>query len=306
MYFKMSFDLRSAPSQKGRIAVVTGANIGLGYETTIGLAKKGAKIIMACRNLQKAEIARQNIEKKVPDADMEIMELDLNSLQSVRDFAKSYSEKYKHLDLLIENAGIMIPHFVKTKDGFESQLGVNYLSHFLLTNLLLPLLKKTKESRIVTLSSLAHEKGVIDFENLNSEQSYSPMGAYRQSKLACMLFAYELQRRLQKAGSSAVALSAHPGVSITNIVQNFPKFALILAAPILPLFTHSPEKAALPILMAALDLNVKGGEYYGPTGFRGMKGKPGKVESRPHSHDKDVANKLWEVSETLTDQKFTV
>jgi len=302
----MSFDLNSAPSQKERIAVVTGANIGLGYETTIGLAKKGAKVIMACRNLQKAEIAKRKIEKKVPDADLEIMILDLSSLQSVQDFAKTYSEKYKHLDLLIENAGIMIPPFGKTEDGFESQFGVNYLSHFLLANLLLPLLIQTKESRIVTLSSLAHENGVIDFENINSAHSYSRMGAYRQSKLACLLFAYELQRRLEKAGSSVIAVSAHPGVSNTNLGQNFPKIARILAAPILPFFTHSPAKAALPILMAAIDLNVKGGEYFGPTGYKGMKGKPGKVESRPHSHDKDVAIKLWEVSETLTGMKFIV
>lgn len=302
----MSFNLDSAPSQEGRIAIVTGANIGLGYETTIGLAKKGAKVIMACRNLQKAEIAKQKIEEIVPDAVLEIMLLDLYNLQSVRDFAENYTGKYKKLDILIENAGIMVPPFARTNDGFESQFGVNYLSHFLLTNLLLPLLTKTKNSRIVTLSSLAHEKGVIDFDNLNSENSYSRMGAYRQSKLACMLFAYELQRRLEKAGSSAIAVSAHPGVSVTNLVQNLPKIAFILFAPALPFFTHAPDKAALPILMAATDNNVKGGDYFGPTGHKGRKGKPGKVESRPHSHDKDVAKKLWEVSETLTGQKFNL
>lgn len=302
----MSFNVLNAPSQKGKIAIVTGANIGLGYETTIGLAKKGAKVIMACRNLQKAEQAKKEIEQKVPDADLMIMELDLNSLQSVRSFATSFLEKFDKLDLLIENAGIMIPPFSKTKDGFESQMGVNYFSHFLLTNLLFPILNKTKNSRIVTLSSKAHERGKIQFDNLNAEKNYSKMGAYSQSKLACLMFAYELQRRIEKAGSSVIAVSAHPGVSNTNLFQNFPQFLYQTFLPITSLFTHPPENAALPSLMAAMDENVKGGDYFGPTGFNGMKGEPGKVKSKPHSYDKEVAKKLWEISEVLTKEKFTI
>ena len=302
----MSFNINDAPSQKGKIAIVTGANIGLGFETTLGLAKKGAKVVMACRNLQKAEQAKQEILQKVPDADLIIMELDLNSLQSVRDFAKAFAEKFNQLDLLIENAGIMIPPFSKTKDGFESQMGVNYFSHFLLTNLLFPILNKTKNARIVTLSSKAHERGRIDFENLNAEKSYSKMGAYSQSKLACLMFAYELQRRLEKAGSNVIAVSAHPGVSNTNLGQYIPKLLYNLFLPVTLLFLHSPEKAALPSLMAAMDENVKGGEYFGPTGFNGMKGEPGKVKSLPHSYDKEVAKKLWEISEKLTHSKFNI
>ncbi len=302
----MSFNINDAPSQKGKIAIVTGANIGLGFETTLGLAKKGAKVIMACRNLQKAEQAKKDIQQKVPDADLIILELDLNSLQSVRDFAKAFAEKYNQLDLLIENAGIMIPPFSKTKDGFESQMGVNYFSHFLLTNLLFPILNKSKNARIVTLSSKAHERGRIDFENLNAEKSYSKMGAYSQSKLACLMFAYELQRRLEKAGSNVIAVSAHPGVSNTNLGQYIPKLLYNLFLPITVLFLHSPEKAALPSLMAAMDENVKGGEYFGPTGFNGMKGEPGKVKSLRHSYDKEVAKKLWEVSEELTHSKFDI
>lgn len=302
----MSFNVLNAPSQKGKIAIVTGANIGLGYETTIGLAKKGAKVIMACRNLEKAKQAKKEIEQKVPDADLMIMELDLNSLKSVRSFAASFLEKFDKLDLLIENAGIMVPPFSKTEDGFESQIGVNYFSHFLLTNLLFPLLNKTKNSRIVTLRSKAHERGRIDFENLNAEKNYSKMGAYSQSKLACLMFAYELQRRIEKAGSNVIAVSAHPGVSNTNLFQNYPKLLYQAFLPISSLFTHSPENAALPSLMAAMDENVKGGDYFGPTGFNGMKGEPGKVKSKPHSYDKEVAKKLWEISEVLTKEKFTI
>ncbi len=302
----MSFNLDQIKSQKGKIAIVTGANTGLGKEITIGLAKKEIKIIMACRNIKKAAHTKLEILKIISTADLEIMELDLTSLSSVRSFANSFSLKYHQLNLLIENAGIMIPPFTKTKDGFESQMGVNYFSHFLLTNLLMPLLNKTKGARIITTSSIAHEKGCINFDNLNSEQSYSKMGAYGQSKLACLMFAYELQRRLEKAGSDVIAISAHPGISKTNLFYNFPKFAQLIATPFLPLFTHTPKKAVLPMLYAALGDDVKGGKYFGPTGYKGMKGVPGKVVSKPHSYNKEVAKKLWEVSEKLTGEKFII
>jgi len=302
----MSFNLDTIGSQKGKIAIVTGANIGLGYETTIGLAKKEIKVIMACRNLEKAEVARQEILKQVPDAELEILKLDLNSLQSVRDFATAYTNKYDKLDILIENAGIMIPPFSKTEDGFESQMGVNYFSHFLLTNLLFPILKKTAGSRIVTLSSNAHKGGKIDFENLNAEKSYSKLGAYSQSKLACLMFAYELQRRIATANLDMIAVAAHPGVSMTNLGQHIPKVALILLKPLQPLFTHSVANAALPSLYAALGDDVNGGDYFGPTGYKEMKGKPGKVSSMPQSHDIEVAKRLWEESEKLTGKTFEV
>jgi NAD(P)-dependent dehydrogenase (short-subunit alcohol dehydrogenase family) len=302
----MSFNIDNIESQKGKVAIVTGANSGLGQEITIGLAKKEIKVIMACRNIEKAESAKFEILKTIPSADIEIMELDLNSLTSVKSFVKSFCEKHNHLDLLIENAGIMIPPFAKTEDGFESQMGVNYFSHFLLANLLMPVLNKTEGARIATTSSIAHENGRIDFENLNSEISYSKMGAYGQSKLACLMFAYELQRRLDKAGSKVIAISAHPGVSKTNLFANVPKLIQILMIPFLPLFTHSPKKAALPMLYAALGDDVKSADYFGPTGFKGMKGKPGKVKSKPQSYEKEVAKKLWEVSEKLTGQNFEI
>lgn len=302
----MPFNLDDIPSQKGKVAIVTGANSGLGKEITIGLAKKDIKVIMACRNQSKAESAKAEVLSKVNNADLEIMILDLNSLNSVRDFAKAFGEKYNRLDLLIENVGIMIPPFSKTEDGFESQMGVNYFSHFLLANLLYPLLNKTEGSRIATTSSLAHEQGRIDFDNLNAEKSYSKMGAYGQSKLACLLFAYELKRRLEKAGSNVIAVSSHPGVSKTNLFTNIPAIARILMTPLLPIFTHAPKYAALPTLYAALGPDVKSGDYYGPTGFKGMKGKPGKVKSKPHSYDEKVASDLWDISEKLTGQKFTL
>ncbi len=302
----MNFNINNIAPKPGKIAIVTGANSGLGQEITIGLAQKQIKVIMACRNIEKAESAKAGILKKVPTADIEIMELDLTSLKSVRKFAHSFSEKYNQLDLLIANAGIMIPPFVKTEDGFESQMGVNYFSHFLLANLLFPLLNKTEGARIITTSSIAHEKAKIDFDNLNSEKSYSKMGAYGQSKLACLMFAYELQRRLDSANSKVIALSVHPGVSKTNLFKNIPKFIDLLFTPVWNLYFHTPDKAAMHMLYAALMDDVKGGDYYGPTGFRGMKGVPGKVISRPQSYDKEVGKKLWEVSETLTGTKFDI
>ncbi len=298
------FDLDKIPSQKGRISVVTGANSGLGYATTTVLAQKEFKVIMACRNEKKAEKAKAEIIKKIPNADLIIMKLDLTKLSSVRSFAKLFDSTFEKLDLLINNAGIMIPPFSKTEDGFESQMGVNYFSHFLLTGLLLPQLNKGKNARVVCLSSIAHINATIDFDNLNSEKKYSKMTAYGQSKLACLMFAYELQRRLENAGSSVIAVAAHPGVSNTNLGRYLPKIAQIISPLFTPFFTHSPDKAAMPSLNAALGTGVKGGDYYGPTGFRKMKGEPGKSTSNKISHDKKIASKLWKVSEELTDFSF--
>jgi len=302
----MHFNIDQIETQKGKVAIVTGANTGIGKEITIGLVKLDVKVIMACRNTIKAESIQLEILKTVPSADIEIMVLDLNSLTSVRSFAKSFSDRHQQLNLLIENAGIMIPPFTKTADGFESQLGVNYLGHFLLTNLLMPTLNKTEGARIATTSSIAHENGQIIFDNLNAEKSYAKMGAYRQSKLACLIFAYELQRRLEKSGSKVIAVSAHPGVSKTNLFYNLPKLLQVITTPLIPLLTLSPKKAALPMLYATLGNDVKGGDYFGPTGFKGMIGTPGKVTPKPQALDKAIAKRLWEVSEKLTGEIFEV
>ncbi|MFD1550765.1 short-chain dehydrogenase [Putridiphycobacter roseus] len=301
-----TFNVASIPSQKGKIAIVTGANTGLGFQTSLTFAKKEIKVIMACRNEQKAKAAMAKIKKEVPHAKLEFIAIDLMDLSSVRKFAATFLKEYQRLDLLINNAGIMIPPFQKTKDGFESQMGVNYLSHFLLTGLLMEVLNNTPNARVVTLSSKAHETGVIDFDNLNSEKSYSKFVAYGQSKLACLLFTQELNRRLKKAHKSTISVGAHPGVSTTDLGRHIPKIPYYLLMPIFVFMTHKPAKGALPTIMAALDNEVQGGDYFGPIGFKEMKGPPAKVMAKPRAYDKEVAAKLWTVSEELTHFKFDI
>ena len=293
-----TFDLTKIASQKGKTAIVTGANTGIGFETAQALVEKNAHVIMACRNLQKAQVAKANILTKFPKASIEMIQLDLNSLQSVRDFVTEFSKNHQKLDLLINNAGLMIPPLMRTKDGFESQLGVNYLGHFLLTGLLLPVLEKG--ARVISLSSIAHRNAQINFKDLNSEKSYSRFKAYGQSKLACLMFAYELDRRLKKKGSTVKSIAAHPGVSNTELARYVPKVFYFLLYPLFMMMTQSPENAALPSLYGALVEDLKGGEYIGPTSRNEMKGKPGIVGSEPQSHDEEAAQKLWEVSEELT------
>jgi len=298
------FNIDLIPSQKGRIAIVTGANTGLGFETALALARKEMKVIMACRSKGKAEKAKQKILRKVPGGDLEILLIDLTRLSSVHDFASNFLVKYNHLDLLINNAGIMIPPYSKTADGFESQMGVNYLAHFLLTGLLLETITNTSDSRIVSLSSIAHKKGTINFDDLQWEKKYSAMGAYRQSKLACLMFAYELQRRFDKTGVKTLSVAAHPGLSITELVKQIPKWVLSVFRPLTSLFTHSPEKGALPALYAALGTDVQGGDYFGPQGRSEMTGEPGETNSTPLSHNEEIAKRLWDLSEQLTGIKY--
>lgn len=296
------FDINQTPSQKGKIAVITGANTGLGYETTLALAKKEMKVVMACRNFEKATNAKNSILKQVSHAQLEIILLDLSDLKSVRKFAEDFLNQYSTLDLLINNAGIMIPPFSRTIDGFESQMGANYFGHFLLTGLLLKTIINTPNSRIISLSSIAHKQGKIDFENLNAEKSYSKINAYAQSKLACLMFGYELQEKLK--GTSTLSIIAHPGVSNTDLPRHIPRILYYLFYPLLPIITQKPEKAALPSLMAALDTNLESGDYIGPNGFNEMKGEPQKTKAFPQAHDKNVRERLWKVSEELTDFSY--
>ena len=300
------FSISKAPSQKGKIAIVTGANAGLGYETALGLAKKGAIVILACRSYDKAEEAKRDILKKVPEAQLDILLIDLKNMDTVHGFADEFKLKYSQLDLLILNAGIMAPPFLKTKDGLESQMAVNYFSQFLLTNLLFPIIKKTKNARIVSLSSIAHKNGKIDFDNLNAEKSYAKWGAYSQSKLACLMFSYELQRRLDAAGIKAMSVAAHPGLSSTNLSQYLSGIAKILFTPAAKLVGQDGRSGAKPTLMAALDPSVKGGQYFGPGGFMESKGDPVQVKSSDKSHNLSTAQTLWHESERLTGKKFVV
>ena len=299
-----SFDINQIPSQKGRIAVVTGANVGLGYETALALAQKDLTVIMACRDLEKGARARDQILQQAPGAELDLMQLDLSALKSVREFSDSFLKKYDRLDLLINNAGVMMPPFSLTEDGFELQLATNYLGHFLLTGLLLDTVLKTSESRVVTLSSIAHKNGKIRFDDLQSRQKYSSIGAYGQSKLACLMFAYELQRRLEKNGGSTISVAAHPGVSNTNLSRHYPKWTKILEPLFVPFFTHSPKNAAEPTLYAALGEDVRGGDYFGPDGWNEMKGRATKVDSTALSKDPEVARRLWAVSEELTGLRY--
>lgn len=300
----MSFNLKNISSQHGRLAIVTGANIGLGYETTLKLLHKNLKVVLACRNLDKAQKAKEMLLKEVPKGEIDIIQIDLSSLKSVRAFVLTFLDKYNRLDLLINNAGIMMPPYTETEDGFELQMAANYLGHFLLTGLLLPTMLKTPHSRVVSLSSITHQQGEINFDDLQSKKNYAPMKAYAQSKLACLMYGYELQRRLEEHQCKhTISTIAHPGVSVTNIIQHLPKFLQKIYPVVAPLFTHKPQKGALPILWAALG-PANGGDYFGPTGWKEMKGAPGKVDSTALSKNEAVAKRLWEVSEKLTNFEY--
>jgi NAD(P)-dependent dehydrogenase (short-subunit alcohol dehydrogenase family) len=296
----MTWTLDSSPSQQGRIAIVTGSNIGLGYDTALALAGKGCYVILACRNLDKANTAKAQILTQYPKSHIECLKLDLSSLKSIRSFAKAFAKQHETLDLLINNAGIMMPPYAVSEDGFESQMAANYFGHFALTGLLLPLLTKTQGSRIVSLSSLAHRWGNNNFDDIHSKSNYSKRLAYGNSKLACLMFAYELNRRLRTAGSKTMAVAAHPGVAATNLAQHFPKVMSVF----FPLVGQSSAAGALPTLYAALGEDVEGGDFCGPSGWRQMRGTPEKVRSSRASRDEAAAKKLWEMSEQLTKVRF--
>ncbi|MFO8001149.1 MAG: oxidoreductase [Marinilabilia sp.] len=285
------------PSQAGKLAIVTGANSGIGYETALELAKKEATVVLACRTLTKAEATISKILQISPSAKLEPMEIDLASLASVKRFAQTFQEQFDQLDLLINNAGIMMPPYQVTEDGFENQLATNYIGHFALTGLLLPLLTKTPASRVVSLSSLAHKWSEIQFDDLQFKKGYNKKKAYGQSKRACLIFAYELQHRLAEAGHDTISLAAHPGVSKTNLDRYFPAFI----RPLGTLFLQNQRKGALPTLFAATAKELKGGEYIGPDGFQEMRGSPKIVDSDEASKDKNLAERLWKVSEEMTD-----
>lgn len=292
------------PDQSGRTAVVTGANTGLGLETAKALAAKGAHVVLAVRNLDKGAAAAEWISRSVPAADLELQRLDLGSLASVRDAADEIRAKHDTIDLLINNAGVMTPPKETTADGFELQFGTNHLGHFALTGLLLDRLLPVAGSRIVTVSSIGHRfsRG-IRFDDLQWERSYNRLQAYGQSKLANLLFTYELQRRL--IGQRTSALAAHPGGSDTELARHLPN-AFQRAVPLLrPLFQEA-AMGALPTLRAATDPSALGGQYYGPDGLGEQKGHPKLVTSNERSYDLELQRRLWAVSEELTGVTYPV
>lgn len=293
------------PNLPGKTVIVTGANSGLGYEVTLALAAKGAHIVMACRDRAKGEQAATLIRKQIPNAALVIQELDLASLASVRRFAAEFQQQYTTLDILCNNAGIMAIPRRTTADGFEMQLGTNHLGHFALTGLLLPPLLQTPGARVVTVSSGLHERGTINFADLMGQQTYDKWSAYSQSKLANLLFAYELQRKFVATGVAVKSVAAHPGYSATNLQGVGPAMAGSWAARIgmmlaNRLIAQSAAKGALNLLYAAVAPTVNGGDYIGPTGFQGMRGAPGKVRSNAESYDAAVAGRLWQISVELT------
>lgn len=288
---------QDVPDQTGRVAVVTGGNTGLGFETARVLAGRGATVVLAVRDVEKGKTAAARI-----GGDVAVQALDLTSLESVRDAASELRTKHASIDLLINNAGVMQPLKQTTRDGFELHFGTNHLGHFAFTGLLLDLLLPVPGSRVVTVSSLGHKwgGGAIHFDDLQWDRSYDSSAAYGQSKLANLLFAYQLQRRLAPRGTT-ISVAAHPGVANTEMMFRHAPAALRVLAPVIgSLFSQSPAKGALPSLRAATDPTVLGGQYYGPDGIRELRGNPHVVSSSPQSLDEAVQQHLWTVSEDLT------
>lgn len=303
----MSWNMNDIPDQSGRIAIVTGANSGLGFETSKALVEKNMHVVMAVRNMKKGEAARDEILEETPSAELDVMHLDLASLDSVRNFAQDFQRRYDRLDLLFNNAGVMAPPYGTTEDGFEMQFGVNHLGHFALTGLLLPVLLKTPNSRVVNTTSFAQYFGWIQFNDLNAERGYNRYMRYGQSKLANMLFTFELQRRLERLGADTTSLAAHPGYAETNLQSNTvdnsqSRIERWIYDLTLPLIAQGQEAGALPLLRAAFDLEAKGGTLYGPRFV--MRGAAVRTLPTPQSLSEERARKLWQVSEELTGVRY--
>jgi len=301
MMKKEKWNTENILSQKGRIVIVTGSSSGIGYEAARVLANKQASVIIAVRNLDKGNKALAKIIQQNKDADVRVMELDLANLASVKNFAENFQENYSRLDLLINNAGVMVPPYAKTIDGFELQFGTNHLGHFALTGQLLKLLISTEGSRIVNVSSGAHNFGKIDFDDLNWEKrNYAQWTAYGDSKLANLYFTYELDRKLKEQGINTLVTASHPGWTATELQRTAGDVMKYLNG----IFAQNITMGALPTLRAAIEEGLKGAEYFGPNGFMEIGGYPVQVESNELSKDRAIAQKLWEVSENLTGVKF--
>ena len=294
------------PDQSDRVAVITGANTGLGYETALALAEHGAHVVLAVRNLDKGKDAAARITANGPRGEVALQELDLTSLDSVRAAARQLRSDHERIDLLINNAGVMWTPKSVTSDGFELQFGTNHLGHFAFTGLLLDRLLPVAGSRIVTVSSIGHRiRADIHFDDLQWEHSYNRVAAYGQAKLANLLFTYELQRRLASHGTT-IAAAAHPGGSKTELARYLPGWTQPIYSVLEPLVAQEAATGALPTLRAATDAAVTGGQYYGPDGFAGMRGYPKVVQSSKKSHDADRQRRLWTVSEELTGVMYPI
>ena len=300
-----AWNIDQIPDQTGRRVLVTGASSGLGEITARELARKGAHIVLAVRNTTKGVASAERIRAAVTGARVDVRELDLSSLRSVRSFASELVAESSTLDLLINNAGIMQTPSSRTADGYELQLGTNHLGHFALTGLLLEALGRATAPRVVTLSSLEHRSGRIHFDDLQLEHGYAPRKAYQQSKLANAIFGIELDRRLRAAGSPILSVLAHPGYSATNLQSTGPTglsaFVMRIGNAVI---AQKAEKGALPQLLAATAPSVQGGQFYGPSGFNELRGDPVEVQAVAAARDPETGRRLWEVSEELTAVTF--
>lgn len=296
---------KDIPDLSGKVAVITGANSGLGLESTKALARKGATVIMACRNLQKAEKAKEEVLREVPDAKLDVIQLDNASLGSVRAFADTFQTKYDRLDILMNNAGVMAIPRQETEDGFEMQLGVNHLGHFALTGLLLDVIKRTPNARVHTTSSSANYGSEIHFDDLMLEKDYGRWKAYGQSKLANVFFANELNKRLKAAGHDTVSNASHPGLVLTNLQANSlersdqPFIERILYPVLGPLLAQDVSMGVLPQLYGATAPGAKGGAFYGPKTLN-LKGHPAEKEPDKAAKNDGDLGRFWRLSEDLT------
>ncbi len=297
---KSNWNADNISDQSGKVIVITGATSGLGKEAAKQMAGKKATVVMAVRNVEKAEHVKQEILNKYPQSDIKVKHLDLGSLSSIEKFSKEIIGELDRLDILINNAGVMMCPYSSTEDGFEIQMGTNHLGTFALTGHLMPLLKRTKDSRVVVTSSIAHKQGNIDFSDLNWEKrKYKTSKAYGDSKLANLYFTYELAEKLKEDPDAPTVTAAHPGWTRTDLQRHSGVFQFLNN-----FFSQNVEKGTLPTLRAATDPEANSRDYFGPSGFSEMQGNPIKVESNARSHDTESARKLWELSEELTGVHF--
>lgn len=296
----LKWNANNIPDQTGRVAIVTGSSSGIGKETARVLAQKNATVIIAVRNIEKGHKVAKEISSSLPEANLQVRHLDLANLESVKIFSESILKDYEQLDLLINNAGVMMPPYAKTSDGYELQFGTNHLGHFALTNQLLPLLVSTPSSRIVNVSSIAHKQGHLDFNDLNWEQrNYKPMQSYADSKIANIYFTYELRRKLSHIKNAPLVTAAHPGWTATELQRHAGIFEFLNS-----FFAQDVSMGALPTLRAAIDKNAQSGDYYGPKGFMEIRGYPIKVSTIKRSQDLEISEKLWRISEELSGVTF--
>ena len=294
------------PDQSGRTAVITGGNSGIGFEAARVLAQRGALLLLGCRDQGKAHDAVVRIRAMAPGADVRVVPLDLASLRSVRAAAAQVRSACEGIDLLINNAGVMMPPYGVTADGFELQFGINHLGHFALTGLLLDRLAGRPGARVVTVSSNNHREGRINFDDLQSQHGYRRIAGYGQSKLANLMFTYELQRRLAAAGSPAIAAAAHPGLTRTDLARYLSRVMTAYYVMVERPLAQSAAMGALGTLRAATDPAVRGGDYYGPVRWRGERGHPQRISSSERSHDEEAQRRLWQESERLTGVRYAI